>query len=285
MSWTTANSYQFSHNFAKDDFDNHKIHVPDVSSMPNVPVFEDKQRCLLLSLAVRDNFLNPIGQVMMLRVSEDGSYRRAAYGVTIEIISGDQMDSVTISNGRVPEEDWPMFAKLFQGRQVFLNRNVKIKVVFNGWSSKASYLRTIHDDLLKFVSVGDRVTLIGNDGNEIVSKRLLQARSPAMFTRDMKKLQINVSVLTLKAFIHFLRTDRILFSKKTVIELYMIGHKYNLKSLESETYKLILAHINEIDLKEAYKIVFMNDPALIEKSFLKHYAPNLLENSSVSETT
>lgn len=303
MSWIRANVYQFFHNFAKEDYKdkNGPIRVPipnpdPVShvlrniSRPNDPVFMEDGRCLLLSLSTEDDKEHSIGQVMALFVCENGSYRKAPYGVTIEITSictvhtacscHEECDSVSITNGRVPNKDSPFQAKLFHKREVFLNKKLQIELIFNSWPTKRSVGNCILDDLLKFVSNGNQVTLMGYDGNVFVPRRLLQARSQtfeAMFTHDMEEKQnsqINlsdVSMNTLEAFTRFLSTDKVIFNAKTIIELYIIGDKYNIQSLKLLSRKLMLEHKQDLNSEEVYNVISKIEPDLIEKIFVKEY--------------
>ena len=225
---------------------------------------------------------NPIGQLIHLNVYESGSYRRAPYGVTIEVTSDGHSDSVTIKNGRVRDGNGPAFnATLFRGREVFLNWKVKITVTFNAWSSRVSDPKTMLDDLLKFVLAGKQVTLVGNNGKVTVSKRLLQARSPAlqaMLTHDTKEKresQIELEEFdakTLEAFVCFLATDEVIFDKETILGLYILGDKYDLQSLKLKARKLTLARTKELDPKKVFDVVSKIDTDMIEKCFLKEYA-------------
>lgn len=128
MSWIEPHVFKFRHNFSRDDY---KGLIP-IPSLPHD--FKQDGRCLFVSLSTKEDEKNSIGQVMDLRVSEDGIYREASYGVTIQIIIDDQTDCcVTIPNGRIPNKNSPFHATFFQGQQVFLNKNVKVMVIFNKW--------------------------------------------------------------------------------------------------------------------------------------------------------
>lgn len=159
MSWINQYMYQFQHNFAKNDYEGNRgdIHIP------SFPHFNADGRCLFLSLSTENDTKHPIGQLMNVVICEDGHYRTAPYGVTITIFTADgQSDSVTIMNGRVPNQDSKFNTKLFQGREAFLNWELKITVLFHDWSSK-----------LHAITMNDRqISLISNN----VSKCFLQAK-------------------------------------------------------------------------------------------------------------
>ena len=294
MSWIEANVYQVDHDFA----------VQDYIQQVTVPHFlvSNQEKNLYVSLVTKDD-RDSIGQLMYLTVYENSiNFRRTSYGVTIEVTSDGQSDSVTIKNGQVPgwdgqvptvyggygvrirDPNWKdpcFYATLFEGRQMFLNWMVRITVTFNAWPSRVSNPKTVLVDLLTYALAGNQVTLVGSDGEVKASAPLLKARSPAfqaMLTYDTKEKQESqigledFDVKTLKAFVHFLVTDKVVFDKDTILGLYLLGDKYDLQLLKFKARNFTLEHIKELDPKKVFDVVSMIDTDMIEKCSLKKYA-------------
>lgn len=276
MTWIKPNIFQFQNDFLKQNCTRKSISVPALDD------FKPDGRCLELTLNTLD-IEDSKFQTMEMILKENGNYRKASYGVRIKVSLPNGLSHlVIIENGKIPTYNDPCTKKLFKEQETFLNWENTITVIFTSWSWKTSGpLNTIYHDLMEFVLLGSQVTLLGNDGNVTVPRRLLKARSPAlaaMFTHDMQEKQLSqidmcdFNTKVLEGFKNFLIKDIVVFDKDIIIDLYTLGDKYNIKCLKLESRKLILRHIQELDSKNVYKIISKIDPDVIEQLFMQQIA-------------
>lgn len=79
---------------------------------------------------------------------------------------------------------------------------------------------------------------------------------------------------TLEAFIHFLTTNKVIFSKETILELYILGDKCHLKSLKEQSRQVLLTCINELDAEKIYDVISKIDKDLIKECFFRQFTSN-----------
>lgn len=114
-----------------------------------------------------------------------------------------------------------------------------------------------------YIERGTSVTLVGNDGNVSVPKRLLKMRSAAfeaMFDHDTKEKRTGQIELedfdskTLTAFSHFLSSGEIQDGKETALGLILLGDKYDIQDMKEVAEKFVKKNYDQMNQEDVLDV-------------------------------